>query len=90
MVELREVVRLLLHAARPAGALAAELADDVDEVDYLDDDLLPCGDVVRQADLALAAGAEDDVCDFELVRELLSVLVSPVSEPFREQGSVSA
>lgn len=77
MVQLRKIIRLLLHAASPSGALGAKLVDNVDEVDHLDD-YLPAGrDMVRKPDLALAAGSEDNVRDLKLVLELLHA--SPVS-----------
>lgn len=77
MVQLREVIRLLLHAASPSGALGAKLVDNVDEVDHFDDYLPASRDMVRKPDLALAAGPKDNVRDLELVLELLHV--NPVS-----------
>lgn len=80
MVELREVVCLLLHATSPMAALGAKLADDIDKIDDLDDDLLSRRNVIRQADLALATGSKNDVGYLELVLELLHN--KPVSHKF--------
>ena len=71
MIELGEVVRLLLHAAGPSCALRPEFVDNVDKVDNLDDDLPASRNVVSKANLALAASPKDDVCDLELILELL-------------------
>lgn len=71
MVQLREVVRLLLHTAGPSRALGPKLIDDVDEINHLDDDLPASWNVVCKADLALATSPEDDIRDLELILELL-------------------
>lgn len=73
MVQLGKIVGLLLHTTGPACAFGTKLADDVNKVDNFHDHLLAGRDVVRQADLALAPGAKDDVCDLKLILELLKV-----------------
>lgn len=73
MVQLGKIVGLLLHTTSPACAFGTELANDVDKVDNFHDHLLAGWDVVRQADLALAPSAKDDVCDLKFILELLKV-----------------